>query len=123
MLSLAVAKLPEGSEWTYELKFDGYRALGIKTNGARSSGLEMARTSYQKALRAEVENLKRRYELLTPREREVFQLVTAGLLNKQTGAELGTTERTVKAQHAQVMFKMKAKSLAELVRMADQLHI
>jgi FixJ family two-component response regulator len=50
-------------------------------------------------------------------------LITAGLLNKQAGAELGTTERTIKVQRAQVMSKMKAELLAELVRMADQLRI
>lgn len=79
------------------------------------------RSRDQKASLAEIDDIRRRYELLTPREREVFQLVTAGLLNKQAGAELGTSEKTIKAQRAQVMSKMKAESLAELVRMADQL--
>lgn len=81
------------------------------------------RSRDQKASRAEIDDLQRRYELLSPRERQVFQLVTAGLLNKQAGAELGTTEKTIKVQRAQVMSKMKAESLAELVRMADQLHL
>jgi FixJ family two-component response regulator len=80
-------------------------------------------TRNQKASRAEIDDLERRYELLTPREREVFQLVTAGLLNKQAGAELGASEKTVKVHRGRVMFKMKAESLAKLVRIADQLHI
>jgi FixJ family two-component response regulator len=80
-----------------------------------------ARSRDQKASRAELYDLQRRYELLTPRERQVFQLVTAGLLNKQAAADLGTTEKTIKVHRARVMLKMKAESLAGLVRMADQL--
>jgi FixJ family two-component response regulator len=75
------------------------------------------------ASRAEFDDLQRRYQRLTPRERQVFQLITSGLLNKQAGAELGTGEKTIKVQRARVMDKMEAASLAELVRMADQLHI
>jgi two-component system, LuxR family, response regulator FixJ len=67
--------------------------------------------------------LERRLQTLTPREREVFFLVTTGLLNKQVGAEMGTTERTVKAQRQQVMSKMRADSLPDLVRMAETLKI
>jgi FixJ family two-component response regulator len=58
---------------------------------------------------------------LTPRERDVFELVVAGRLNKQIAAELGMAERTVKAHRAQVMTKMQAKSLAELVHLADKM--
>jgi FixJ family two-component response regulator len=71
--------------------------------------------------RRRVEDLRVRYETLTHRERQVFALVTAGLLNKQVGFELGTSEKTVKVQRAHVVEKMGARSLADLVRMADQL--
>jgi FixJ family two-component response regulator len=65
--------------------------------------------------------LKARYESLTPREREVMSLVVSGLLNKQVGGELGISEITVKAHRGQVMRKMKADSLPELVTMAANL--
>jgi FixJ family two-component response regulator len=62
-----------------------------------------------------------RWEALTPRERVVFRLVVAGKLNKEIAAELGTSERTVKAHRAQVMEKMEVSSLAELIHVADSL--
>lgn len=71
----------------------------------------------------EIAELQARYESLTAREREVFALVTRGSLNKQIAFELGTSERTVKAHRAQVVQKMQAESVAELVRMADRLDI
>jgi FixJ family two-component response regulator len=73
--------------------------------------------------RAEIEELHKRFASLTPREREVMAGVVAGLLNKQIGAELGTSETTVKIHRHQVMGKMGAGSLPELVRMADRLGI
>jgi FixJ family two-component response regulator len=73
--------------------------------------------------REEVAGLKARYESLTAREREVFGLVAAGLLNKQIAMQLGTTERTVKAHRSQMVQKMRAESVADLVRMADKLHV
>jgi RNA polymerase sigma factor (sigma-70 family) len=69
---------------------------------------------------AATKELRRRFALLTPREREVMERVVAGLLNKEIGAELGTSETTVKIQRHQVMEKMGASSLPELVRMADR---
>jgi len=72
---------------------------------------------------AEIEGLRRRFDLLTPREGEVMALMVAGLLNKQIAAELGASETTVKIHRHRVMEKMGAGSLAELVRMADRLGI
>jgi FixJ family two-component response regulator len=73
--------------------------------------------------RQELAELRRRYDTLTPRERNVMAGVVAGLLNKQIAAEFGTTEATVKEQRGQVVLKMQAGSLAELVRSAGRLGI
>jgi FixJ family two-component response regulator len=72
-------------------------------------------------LDAELRTLRNSYESLTPREREVMALVVSGLLNKQVGSELGISEITVKAHRGQVMRKMKADSLPDLVTMAARL--
>jgi FixJ family two-component response regulator len=73
--------------------------------------------------RSEVAQLRNRYDLLTPREREVLALLILGLLNKQIAGELVTSERTIKFHRANIMQKMRAESLADLVRMAQKLGV
>jgi FixJ family two-component response regulator len=75
------------------------------------------------AQEAEMQELRDRYASLTPREMQVMALVVSGLLNKQVGGELGISEKTVKAHRGQVMQKMKANSVADLVKMAEKLHL
>ncbi|NIT36028.1 MAG: response regulator [candidate division Zixibacteria bacterium] len=83
--------------------------------------LEQDRRARQE--QAEAAERRRRLESLTPREREVLSYVTAGWLNKQIAAELGTSEKTVKVHRARVMEKMKVVSLADLVRAAEKLDL
>ena len=80
----------------------------------------LERDRYAREQRAELAELRSRYRLLTPREREVMALVVTGLLNKQIAGELGTSEASVKVHRQHVMAKMRAGSLAALVRMADR---
>ena len=75
------------------------------------------------ARKSAVAELREKYALLTPREREVLPFVVAGRLSKQTAAELGTSEITIRVHRRQIMRKMRAHSLAELIRMADNLGI
>jgi FixJ family two-component response regulator len=86
------------------------RAAILVDRAARSRRMEMA-------------ELQKQYALLTPREREVLPFVVAGQLSKQTAAELGTSEITIRVHRGQIMRKLHAHSLAELVRMADKLGI
>jgi FixJ family two-component response regulator len=85
------------------------------------AAIDQDRIARQK--RSELAELQKHYSLLTPREREVLPFVVAGFANKQTGADLGTSEITIGVHRGQIMRKMAAKSLAELVRMADKLGI
>ena len=81
----------------------------------------LARDLHVQTSREQRNELRTRFKKLTPRERAVSELVVAGKLNKQIASDLGMAERTVKAHRAQVMTKMQASSLAELVRLADRM--
>jgi FixJ family two-component response regulator len=84
-------------------------------------GIGQHRTAREQ--RAEVAELQQRYDSLTPREREVFLLVARGMLNKQIGDRLGASEKTIKIHRGQLIRKMKASSLPDLVRMSERLKV
>lgn len=86
---------------------------------AIQQAVERDRSAY--AQRAALAELRGRYESLTRREQEIMVLVVSGLMNKQIAGELGTTEATVKVHRAKVMHKLRADSLADLIRMAEKL--
>jgi RNA polymerase sigma factor (sigma-70 family) len=90
----------------------------VELLAAVRTAVERSRAAHAEAM--EHTDLRRRLTKLTPREREVMQMVTAGLLNKEIADRLGTVEKTVKVHRARVMEKMEARSLAELVRLADR---
>jgi FixJ family two-component response regulator len=115
-LSLGMHAMRKGAVDFLEKPVDDQALLSSIARGADLSRRRRA----EQLQRIELEDLQRS---LTSREREVFGLITTGLLNKQVGTELGTTERTVKAHRASVMSKMGAGSLADLVRMAGSLGI
>ena len=115
-LSLGMHAMRKGAVDFLEKPVDDQALLSSIARGADLSRQRRA----ERLQLIELEELQRS---LTSREREVFALITSGLLNKQVAAELGTTERTVKAHRASVMNKMGADSLADLVRMAGVLQI
>ena len=82
-------------------------------------GIEKHRAARQESVK--LTEFRALYDSLTPLEREVFPLVAAGLLNKQIAAQLGTGEKTIKVHRGQVMHKMKAESLAHLIRIGEKL--
>jgi FixJ family two-component response regulator len=116
VLSLGMRAMREGAVDFLEKPVDEGALLTAITRGSR---LSRARRDEQ----LHRVGLEKRHRTLTPREREVFALITMGLLNKQVGAELGATERTIKVHRGRVMNKMCANSLADLVNMAGTLLI
>jgi len=115
-LSLGMHAMRKGAVDFLEKPVDDHALLS-----SIDRGVELSRR--RRTERSHLIKLEGLHRSLTSREREVFVLITSGLLNKQVAAELGTTERTVKAHRASVMDKMEADSLADLVRMSGFLHI
>jgi len=115
-LSLGMQAMRKGAVDFLEKPVDDRALLSSITRGA-----DLSRR--RRAERSRLSELEELHHSLTSREREVFALITSGLLNKQVASELGTTERTVKAHRASVMLKMGAGSLADLVRMAGVLQL
>lgn len=115
-LSLGMQAMREGAVDFLEKPVDEEALLTSIKRGAKLSRARRAERLHHMGL-------EKRHRTLTPREREVFALITTGLLNKQVGAELGATERTIKVHRGRVMNKMRANSLADLVNMAGTLRI
>ena len=113
-VALTVRAMKAGALDVFTKPFDDQTLLD-----AVQRGLERDRQRREEV--AQIQALQERYATLTLREREVMSLVVTGRLNKQIASELGTSEKTVKAQRGQVTQKMGAHSVAELVRMADRL--
>jgi len=113
-MSIGVQAMRDGAVDCLEKPIDDRALLRAIRHGANLSRLK--RSVHLRRL-----ELLKRESTLTPREREVFALITSGLLNKQVGAKLGPTERTIKTHRGRIMKKMGADSLAELVRMFETL--
>jgi FixJ family two-component response regulator len=112
----SVEALKHGAVDFLEKPVDGERLLG-------ALGEAVERRAVRRREREELAGIRARLDTLTPREKEVCELVVAGLLNKQVAGRLEITEGTVKVHRGKVMFKMQADSLAELVRMVSRLGI
>ena len=113
---MSVRAMKAGAVDFLEKPFDGEDLLK-----AISRAIERDRQARHQ--QKELKRLRKRLETLTPREYEVFGFVVAGMLNKQTAFDLGTSEKTVKVHRARVFEKMGATSLADLVRLAEKLGI
>src|SRR5260370_29887955 len=85
--------------------------------------LALERDRARRLREAEIVTLRERFELLSPREREVVAMVVSGMLNKQIATQIGTAENTVKVHRSRAMEKMQANSLADLVKMSERLEI
>ena len=113
-VALTVRAMKAGALDVFTKPFDDQLLLD-----AVHSALERDRLNRSQMV--EVQILRERFNTLTAREREVMALVVTGRMNKQIASDLGTSEKTVKAHRGQVIRKMRARSLADLVRMADRL--
>jgi FixJ family two-component response regulator len=113
---IAVEAMKGGAIDFFTKPVDGHAILGAVS---AAIGRDRKRREGENAGEA----LRTTFETLTPREREVMGLVTSGLMNKQVAAEMGLQEITVRIHRGSIMRKMKARSLPDLVRMADALHL
>ena len=114
-IPMSVKALKAGAMDFIEKPFDDQTLLD-----AINEAVERDRKS--KLEQAAISEIQKRIDSLTPREHEVFALVVQGLLNKQIAFDLGTSEKTIKVHRRRVMEKLQAKSLADLVRMAENRH-